>query len=94
MKRWQFITLNAVAGVLAVLVLANVGMSWWNQNLGQQVAARQNTLRQAGQAEVLLRRITLRMAQLSEQDPGLLKLMVRHELKAAFVLDGKKREVP
>ncbi len=94
MSRWKFITLNALAGVLATLVLANVGLSMWNQRLGERVASRQNGLRQAAQAEVLLRRLALRVAQFAEQDPALLKLMVRHELKATFTQDGKKKEVP
>ena len=94
MSRLKFIILNSVAGLLAVLVLANVALSVWNQRLLGQVSARQNGLRQAAQGEVVLRRLALRMAQLSEQDPALLKLMVRHELKASFTQDGKKKEVP
>lgn len=94
MKRWQFITLNCVAGVLALLILANVGVSWWNQRIASRVAARQNGVRQALQAENLLRQVTLRMAQLSEQDPSLAKLMARHGLKATLNVDGKRKEVP
>lgn len=94
MSRWKFTLLNSVAGVLALFVLVNVALSWWNQRLIAEVSARQNGLRQAAQAEVVLRRLTLRMAQLAEQDPALLKLMVRHELKATFTQDGKKKEVP
>lgn len=94
MKRWQFLTLTSVAGVLAFLILANVGVSAWNQRLAARIAHRQNGLRQALQAEALLRQVTLRMAQLSEQDPGLAKLLAKHGLKATILVDGKRKEVP
>lgn len=94
MTRLKFIILNSVAGLLALLVLANVALSWWNQHLLARVSSRQAGLRQAAQTEEVLKRLTLRMAQLSDQDPALLKLLVRHGLKASFTQDGRKKEVP
>lgn len=94
MKRWQFITLTSVASLLAALILLNVGVSTWNQRIAARIASRQNGARQGVQAELLLRQVTLRMAQLSEQDPALAKLMAKHGLKATLMVDGKRKEVP
>ncbi len=77
-----------------MLVLADVSFSLWNQRLSERSAARQTVVNNARQAEAVLRRLTLRIAQSAEQDPVLMKLLVRHELKATFVVDGKKKEVP
>ncbi len=94
MSRTQFIALNILGGLLAALVLADVSFSLWNQRLTARSAARQAVVNNARQAEAVLRRLTLRIAQSAEQDPVLMKLLVRHELKATFVVDGKKKEVP
>ncbi|NUN93765.1 MAG: hypothetical protein HUU04_08300 [Verrucomicrobiae bacterium] len=94
MKRWQFIALTSVAVALALLIFANLSVSLWNQRLVSRIAQRQNGARQALQAEALLRQVTLRMAQLSEQDPGLVKLLSKNGLKATILVDGKRKEVP
>ncbi len=94
MTRSQFILLNTMGGLLAALVLGDVSLSLWNQRIGQRVAIHQIEVNKGRQAEVVLRRLALRVAQATEQDPSLTKILIRHDLKATFMIDGKKKEVP
>ena len=94
MNKVQFTLLNVIAGMLAILILANVFVSSRNQKLNNRVIKYQVGINNARQAETILRQMTLRIAQASDQDAELRKIMVRHELKATLTVDGKKREYP
>jgi uncharacterized membrane protein len=94
MSRTQFMVLNVIAMVLAVLVLGNLLLAQKNQALRTRVDQHQATVLRAQQADALLRQITVRIARGSDQDPELRKLLQRYELKAVLVVDGKERRYP
>lgn len=94
MSKSQFIALNVIAMVLAILILANLFLARENQQLNIRIAQNQAVVNSGRQAEAILRQMTVRIARGSDLDPKLRELLQRHELKAILMVDGKKKEYP
>lgn len=94
MSKSQFIVLNVIAMVLAILILANLFLARENRQLSVQLAQNQALVNGGRQAEAILRQMTVRIARGSDLDPKLRELLLRHELKAILTVDGKKKEYP
>ncbi|MDK3160282.1 hypothetical protein QPK87_27530 [Kamptonema cortianum] len=77
----QWLTLNILSAVLAVLVLASLLLANNAQNLSRQVATGQQTVQMARQSEVLLRQLSLRIAQASDSDPSMRSILSKYGLK-------------
>ena len=78
----------------AVLILTTVGFSLWNQSLAAQVAQHQTVVGNGQKAAEILKQLTVRVAQGSDMDPELRKLLIKYDLNASLMVDGKRRDYP
>lgn len=86
--------LNTLAWTTAVLILATVGFSFWNQSYAVKVAQSQGSIANGQKAAEILKQLTIRVAQGSDVDPELRKLLIKYDLKASLMVDGKRRDYP
>lgn len=94
MNRSQWVLLNVLGVLLAVFIITDIFLARENQRLARDVNEFQSKLNSGRQAEVVLRQLALKMAQNADLDPEMRKLLVKHQLKATIVVDGKKKEYP
>ncbi|MBI4026851.1 MAG: hypothetical protein HY360_17840 [Verrucomicrobia bacterium] len=94
MTRWQFHALNATCLVLVL----TIGLQYW---LGQRVQAlniqalrAQNIVSNARQVEPVLRRMSMRIAELSDTEPALRDLLIKYGMKVTLNVDGKQKNYP
>jgi len=80
LKRVEFGILLALAAVIAVLVMANVGMTLANRSVQTEIQSRAQFVQQTAQLEVLYREIVKALADLSvkNQDGDLRNLLASH----------------
>ncbi len=81
MRAWQFWTLNALSGVLVLLVIIQFFLSQDVGRLQQAVLSEQREVQQAQASEQVLRALALRVAQLAEKEPDLNNLLVKYNLR-------------
>jgi hypothetical protein len=91
---FRSLTFAVVSGLLALLIFVNISLSVRNQNSGERVSKLQQKMTEGRQKENVLRQLTVRIAQGSESDPQLRDILVRRELKASLMVNGKMRDFP
>jgi type II secretory pathway component PulJ len=94
MNRTQFIALNVIALVLTMLIVVNLVLARENRAMGDRIQQYQAAVTVGRQAEAILRQLTVRVAQGSDRDPELRKLLQRYDLKAVLTVDGKQKSYP
>lgn len=80
----QWATLNVLSGILAVLILASLLFANNAQNLSREVSQGQQTVQMARQSEVLLRQLSLRIAQASDTDDSMKVILSKYGLKVTI----------
>lgn len=86
--------LNSLGWSAAVLILATIGFSFWNQSYAAKIAQSQASIANGQKAAEILKQLTVRVAQGSDVDPELRKLLIKYDLKASLMVDGKRRDYP
>ncbi|MFQ3671586.1 MAG: hypothetical protein SNJ84_09030 [Verrucomicrobiia bacterium] len=81
MNAWQFWTLNALSGILVLLVVIQYFLSQDVGRLQQVVMGEQREVQQAQASEQVLRALALRVAQISESEPDLKNLLLKYNLR-------------
>lgn len=81
MKAWQFWTLNGMSAVLVLLVIVQFFLSQDLVRLQQRVFGEQREVQQAQASEQVLRALALRVAQVSEKEPDLNNLLLKHNVR-------------
>lgn len=101
MNSFQHLTLTLLSILIAVLVFFNLGMAISNQNKARKaeeanimLMRSQNVIRQARQAEGVLKQLSMRIAIASDTEPGLKDLLKKYELNVTLNIDGKTKEYP
>ncbi|MDX2227464.1 MAG: hypothetical protein SFY92_10300 [Verrucomicrobiae bacterium] len=95
MNRIQWLILNILSGVLALLILVSIIMVQLNQRSGQEIGKGQTSIQMARQSEVILRQLALRLAQGSDADPALRGLLQKYQLNVSIPgPDGKPKNYP
>ena len=84
MSRAQFLTLNAVGGICALLILAQVFLAYSNGALSRDVAIAQNQFNQAQQIQNTTQNLATRVAQAGQREPVLRDLLARYDFKVNF----------
>ncbi|MDZ4744258.1 MAG: hypothetical protein SGI98_12680 [Verrucomicrobiota bacterium] len=91
----QWLTLNILSAILAVLILASLLLANSAQNMSRQVSNGQQTVQMARQSEVLLRQISLRIAQASDNDASMKQILTKYGLKVSVPnADGSTKTYP
>lgn len=94
MTRNQWVTLIVLSGVVAWMLLAQVWLAHQVQGLNQKVIQTQMEINQARQKDLLIRQLTLRIAQEAQNDKPLQSLMKRRDLKVMYTQDGVQKSFP
>ena len=94
MNRTQSGILNAVGGICAVLILANLILGRLNARSNQSLVQTQNQLNTAKQMQTTLQNLAVRIAQAAQTEPALLELLKRQELRVSLNVDGQIKQVP
>ncbi|MDX6765577.1 MAG: hypothetical protein SFU85_02180 [Candidatus Methylacidiphilales bacterium] len=81
MSRTQFLILNVLAGLFALLVAVKIILVIETSSRQGKMLAAQATITQAQRAEPLLRELVLRLAQEAQREPDLNDLLRQHNLK-------------
>ncbi|MFZ5806669.1 MAG: hypothetical protein ACOY3I_05645 [Verrucomicrobiota bacterium] len=84
MTKAQFWTLNIVGGILAVLLLLNVGLGISNRRLSLQIQKTQAELSGVSAFEKITQNLILRLASASREDKALQNLLSKHKLEVRF----------
>ena len=92
--RSEFIALNLVGGVCALLILCDVGLGLLNSRLNQGVAATQAQFGQAQQLQNTAQNLVVRVAQAGQTDPALRALLAKHEFKVNLNTNNPARPPP
>lgn len=83
MNRTQFWILNGLAGVLVAVLLLKIGLTIDLAEKQVALARAQTQVAQAQRAEVLLREISVRLAQASAREPQLTDLLKMHSIRVS-----------
>ncbi|MFZ5807464.1 MAG: hypothetical protein ACOY3I_09705 [Verrucomicrobiota bacterium] len=94
MTRNQWVILIVLSGVVGWMLLAQLWLAHKVQGLNQGVIQTQMEINQARQKDLLIRQLTLRIAQEAQQDKPLQDLMKRRDLKVVITQDGVQKNFP
>jgi hypothetical protein len=78
-SRTQFILLNLVGGLCALLIVGDLVLGLLNGRLNQSVAANQSQFGQAQQVQNTAKNLVMRIAQSASGEPALRELLARHD---------------
>jgi len=84
MSRAQFLTLNLVGGICALLILFQVFLAYSNGVLAGAVGAIQSQYNQAQQVQSTAQNLVVRVAQAGARESALRELLVRHDFKVTL----------
>jgi hypothetical protein len=90
----QFMALNVVGGLCALLILCDLALALANGRLNQTVTANQAQFGQAQQVHNTFQNLVLRVGQAGQADPALRSLLVRHDLKVNLSTNSPARPAP
>lgn len=84
MSKEQFWTLNAVAGVCAVLLLLNLILGQLNERTNRDLILNQNRINRAQQMQQTIQNLAVRIAHSGVTNPALNDVLGRHDLKVTL----------
>jgi hypothetical protein len=93
-SKTQFITLNTVGGVCALLIAADLVLGLLNGRLSRDVMATRDQFGQAQQVQNTAQSLVLRIAQAGQSDPALRDLLAKHEFKVNLNTNSPPRPAP
>jgi hypothetical protein len=94
MNKTQFLALNFVGGICALLILCNLALGWLNGGLNRSVAETQRQFNQAQQIQNTAQNLVLRVAQAGQSDPVLQGLLAKYEFGVKFNTNNPPRHAP
>ncbi len=94
MSRWQFYVLNVTSFVLVVLIGLQLLLERNIRLLNERAIQIQATIAKGRQTEPVLKNISMRIAQASENEPRLRELLVKYGMNVTLNVDGKQKNYP
>jgi hypothetical protein len=98
MSKAQFLTLNALGGLCAVLILGTVIFTQINARLNESLARNQAIYQprfaEAQQRLATFENLAVRIAQGAQTNAPLLDLMKRHGVSVNLKVNGQDKQVP
>jgi hypothetical protein len=81
MSRIQFMVLNVVGGVCALLIAGDLLLGLLNGRLSQSAEATRDQFSQAQRAQEAAQNLVMRVARAGQSDPVLRDLLAKHDFK-------------
>jgi hypothetical protein len=93
-NRTQFVTLNVVGVVCALLILCDIGLGLLNGRLNESVMATQQQFNQAQQLQNTAQNLVVRVAQAGRKEAALRALLEKHDFKVNLSTNTQPGSAP
>jgi hypothetical protein len=94
MSRIQFVVLNLVGGVCALLIAGDLLLGRLNGRLSQSAEATRDQFSQAQRVQETAQNLVVRVAQAGQSDPVLRDLLAKHDFKITMNTNSQTKPMP
>jgi hypothetical protein len=94
MNKPQFVALNVVGGVCALLIAGNIALGTLNSRLNVKVMQTQGEFTRAQQMHTMAQNLVVRIAQAGRTEPVLRSLLERHDFNVAVGTNSPPAQAP